>query len=145
MAEPDTQRRLFHSPSHHLASKMPPKASFRVKLPRKQKENDLLHPPMNTSFALPGTLAERKLERKSQRESNFKIQKTRLTEWDLNLNAPGTSAPLSQSSTTFAFGMPTPLTPLSMLDTVHIVESEECMEMPGSVQAAWKNSENLQL
>lgn len=100
---------------------------------------------MNTSFALPGTLAERKLERKSQRESNFKIQKTRLTEWDLNLNAPGTSAPLSQSSTTFAFGMPTPLTPLSMLDTVHIVESEECMEMPGSVQAAWKNSENLQL
>lgn len=36
-------------------------------------------------------------------------------------NAPSTSAPLGQSSTTFAFGMPTPLTPLnSMLDTVHI-------------------------
>ena len=36
-------------------------------------------------------------------------------------NAPSTSAPLGQSSTTFAFGMPTPLTPLnSVLDTVHI-------------------------
>ena len=34
---------------------------------------------LNTSFALPGTLTERKLERKSQRESNFDIQKTGIT------------------------------------------------------------------
>jgi hypothetical protein len=124
---------------------MPPKPSFRVKLPPKQKENDFLDPPMNTSFALPGTLAERKLERKSQRESNFNIQKTRLTKWDLNLNAPSTSAPPSQSlsSTAFAFGMPTPKTPLSMLDTAHMVESEEYMETLES--AAWEDSENVPL
>ena len=45
---------------------MPPKASFRVKLPSKQQLEDF-----RTSFALPGTLAERKLQRKFQRESNF--------------------------------------------------------------------------
>ena len=71
---------------------MPPKASFRVKLPPKQLENSHLHPPATTSFALPGTLAEKKLQRKSQRESKFDsshIQKTRLSEWNLNL--PSTS------------------------------------------------------
>ena len=123
---------------------MPPKPSFRVKLPPKQKENDSLHSPMIISYALPGTLAARKLERKSQREPNFIVQKTRLTEWNLNLNAPCTSAPLIQSSTTFAFGMPTPQTPL--LDTaVHMVESESYLEMPDSAQAAWEDSEKAQL
>ena len=122
---------------------MPPKASFRVKLPPKQKENDSLHSPTIISYALPGTLAARKLERKSQREPNFIVQKTCLTEWNLNLNAPSTSAPLIQSSTTFAFGMPTPL---SMLDTeVHVVESESYLEMPDSAQAAWEESEKVQL
>ena len=122
---------------------MPPKPSFRVKLPPKQKENDSLHSPMIISYALPGTLAARKLERKSQRESNFIVQKTRLTDWNLNLNAPSTSAPLIQSSTKFAFGMPTPL---SMLDTeVHVVESESYVEMPDSAQAAWEDSEKAQL
>jgi hypothetical protein len=64
-----------------------------VKLPPKQQENVLLQPPMTTSFALPGTSAERKLQWKSQRESNFNslhVQKTRLAEWDLN--APSTGA-----------------------------------------------------
>ena len=123
---------------------MPPKALFRVKLPPKQKENDTLQSPMNINFALPGTLAARKIERKLQRESNFKVQKTRLSEWNLNLNAPSTSAPLIQSSTTFAFGMPTPQTPL--LDTaVHMVESESYVEMPDSAQAAWEDSESVQL
>ena len=118
---------------------MPPKASFRVKPPPKQQENVSLHPPMTTSFALPGTLAERKLQQKSQRESNFKVQKTRLSEWDLN--APSTSALPTQSSTTIAFGMPTPQTPSSLLDTSRMVESEAYMERLDS--AAWE--ENVQL
>jgi hypothetical protein len=122
------ERRLFHSPSRHLAYTMPPKASFRVNLPPKQQENVPLHPPTTTSFALPGTLAERKLQRKSQREANFNglnVQKARLSEWDLNV--PSTSAPPSQSATTIAYGMPTPRTPLRLLD-VDPMEAEAYME-----------------
>jgi hypothetical protein len=117
---------------------MPPKASFRVKLPTKQRENVALPPPTTTSFALPGTLAERKLQRKSQWESNFNslhVQKTRLAEWDLN--TPSTSAP--STTTQIAFGMPTPQTPLSLLDMGHTVESEAYMER----LEYWE--ENLQL
>ena len=58
---------------------------------------------MTTSFALPGTVAERKLQWKSHRESSFNsshIHKTRLAEWDLNV--PSTGALLTQSSTTIA-------------------------------------------
>jgi hypothetical protein len=108
---------------------MPLKASFRVKLPPKQPENVSLHPPTTTSFSLPGTLAERKLQRKSQRESifnSFNVQKTRLSEWDLN--TPSTSAPPSQSATTFAYGMPTPQTPLHLLDVDHAMEAEAYVE-----------------
>ncbi|KAF8955296.1 hypothetical protein BDZ97DRAFT_1858583, partial [Flammula alnicola] len=69
------------------------------------------------SFALPGTLAEDKLLRRSQRESTFQcsnIQKTRLSEWDLSIS---NTAPLpGPSSTSIAYGMPTPQTPLNMLD-----------------------------
>ena len=93
---------------------MPPKASFRVKLPPRQQENAPLQPLTTTSFALPGTAAERKLQRKSQQESSFHVQKTHLSKWDLNM--PATSAQPSQSSTTVAYGMPTPETPLSLPD-----------------------------
>ena len=92
------------------------------------KENASLHSLIDTvaSFALPSTMAERKLQRKSQRDPNFNIQKTCLAK--LDLNSPSTSALLTQSSTTIAFGIPTLRTLLSMLDTVHMVESEEYME-----------------
>jgi hypothetical protein len=118
---------------------MPLKPSFRVKLPPKQQENAPLHPPMTTSFALPGTLAERKAQRKSQRELNFNsshVQKTRLAEWDLN--TPSTSASLLRSSTTIVYGMPTPQTPLSLLDTGH---SESYVEVSDS--AGWKEAHAL--
>ena len=109
---------------------MPPKASFRVKLPPKEQENVSLHPPTATSFALPGTLAERKLQWKSQRESNFNslnVQRAHLSEWDLN--APTTSSPLSQSVTTIAYGMPTPQTLLHRPDMAHTVGTEEYVEI----------------
>src|SRR6266508_5574600 len=69
-----------------------------------------------TSFALPGTVAESKLQWKSQRESSFNrsnIQKTSLATWDLNTSI--SSLP-NQSSTMFAHGMPTPQTPLTTLN-----------------------------
>src|SRR5258708_22412959 len=91
---------------------MPSKPSFRVKLSAKQQENFPPPLPTTTSFALPGTSADTKLQRKSERESNFKsshIQKTRLAKWDLNTSS------LPNHSTMFTYGMPTPQTQLNSL------------------------------
>jgi len=104
---------------------MPPKPTFRVKLSATQQENVPLPTPTMTSFALPGTLAEDKLRRKSQRESSFnnsKILKTRLSEWNLNLSSAG---PLSDSITTsIANGMPTSQTPWNTVGLGPIIELE---------------------
>lgn len=91
---------------------MPPKLSFRVKLSGKQQENLPPNPPTTTTFALPGTIADNKLQRKLQRQSTFNslgIQKSRLAEWDVNL-PPSTSALSAQNSTMIAYGLPTPET-----------------------------------
>ena len=84
---------------------MPPKPSFRVRLSSSQHEENAPAPTSMTMFALPGSLAEDKLR------SN--IQKTRLSKW--NLNIPGHSFLPGPSSTSIAYGMPTPQTPLNML------------------------------
>ena len=133
------QRRLFHSPSHHLAYQMPPKPSFQVKLPPKQQGNNPLYPPTITSFALPGTLAERNLQRKSrQQKSNLKsfhVQKTRLVDWNLNAPSTTTSAPPSQSWTTISHGMSTSQIPLRLLDMGRTVETEEYAERVDCAQS----------
>ncbi|KAF8803516.1 hypothetical protein BYT27DRAFT_7195352 [Phlegmacium glaucopus] len=114
---------------------MPPKPSFRVNLSAKQQENVPLQPPTMTSFALPGTLADRKLQRKSQQElsfNSFHIQKTRLSAWDLNASPP------NQSSTMITYGMPpTPQTPLSSLEMGQM-EAEAYVERVNSV--AWEDT-----
>ncbi|KAF8957735.1 hypothetical protein BDZ97DRAFT_1844894 [Flammula alnicola] len=105
---------------------MPPKPSFRVKLSLSQQEN--VSGATSTtmmSFALLGTLAEDedKLLRKSQREPTFQssnVQKTRLSDWDLNIS--NTAPLLDPSSTSIAYGMPTPQTPLNMLDLGYAME-----------------------
>ncbi|KIJ95733.1 hypothetical protein K443DRAFT_11181 [Laccaria amethystina LaAM-08-1] len=115
---------------------MPPKASFRVKFPPRQQENAPLQPPTTTSFALPGTLEKQKLQWKSQQGSSsngLHVRKTHLSKWDLNM--PATSAQPSQSSTTVAYGMPTPQTPLSLLDIDVTMETEAHMDRGG--YAAW--------
>jgi len=105
---------------------MPPKPSFRVKLSGKQQENLPPNLPTTTTFALPGTIADNKLQRKLQRQSTFNslgIQKSRLTEWDVNL-PPSTSALSIQNSTTIAYDLPTPDTLLNPLD----LEMDDAME-----------------
>ena len=77
---------------------MPPKPSFRVKLSSSRHENALV--PLSTiTFALPGTLVEEKLLRRLQIEWRSKIQKTRLSEWNLNISnqssLPGPSSLLN--------------------------------------------------
>ena len=87
-----------------------------------------------TRFTLPG-LAE------ITTRSKLNVQKTRLAK--LDLNSLSSSALLSQSSTTIAFGILTLWTLLNMLDMVHMVESEEYMERLHS--ADWEVLENVQL
>jgi hypothetical protein len=105
---------------------MPPKPSFRVKLSGKQQENLPPNPPTTTTFALPGTIADNKLQRKLQRQSTFNslgIQKSRLDEWDVNLLS-STSALSIQNSTTIAYGLPTPETLLNPLEIDDAMETE---------------------
>ena len=113
---------------------MPPKASFRVNLSEYQKEN--APPlPLTTSFALPGTLADVKFRRKSQRElgfSNSQIQKTRLATWDFNISTQ--HALPNQSSTMFTNGMPTPQTPPRTLEMGYTMEAD------GASYAAWEET-----
>ena len=77
-----------------------PKPLFQVQLHEKQKENDPLHLPTTTSFALPGTLAESKVKRKLQLwELTFNsshIQKTHLAAWDLNISNTVINRPVRQ-------------------------------------------------
>jgi hypothetical protein len=97
------------------------KPSFRVKLSSSQHENA---PPQTSTviFALPGTLAEEKMLRRSRNESRSKVQKTRLSDWNLNISDHDTSSsslPYPSSTTTsIAYGMPTPLaqTPLDIFE-----------------------------
>ena len=116
---------------------MPPKPLFRVKVSTKQQENVPVQLPVMTSFALPGTVAESKLQRKSQRESSFNrsnIQKTSLATWDLNTSI--SSLP-NQSSTMFAHGMPTPQTPLTSLGMGHTMETDGYVE---TANCAWEDT-----
>jgi hypothetical protein len=126
----------FHSSSHCWPYKMPPKASFRVKIPPRQQENAPLQPPTTTSFALLGTLAKQKLQWKSQQGSSsndFHFGKTNLSKWDLNM--PATSSQPNQSSRTVAYGMPTAQTPLSLPDIDLTMETKAHMDKGG--YAAW--------
>lgn len=84
------------------------------------------------------TLAERKFQRKSQQGSSsngLHVRKAHLFKWDLNM--PATSAQPSQSSTTVAYGIPTPQTPLSLPDMDVTMETEAHMDRGG--YAAWDN------
>jgi len=115
---------------------MPPEASFQVKLPPRQQENAPLQTLTTMTFALPGTLAEQKLQWKLQQGSSsnsFHVQKTHLSKWDLNM--PATSAQPSQSLMTVAYGMPTPQIPLSLPDMHLTMETRVHMDRGGN--AAW--------
>ena len=100
--------RSFFCLSFNIIYTMSSKPSFRVKL-GKQQENLPPNPPTTTTFALPGTIADNKLQRKLQQQSTFNslhIQKSRLAEWSVGL-PPSTSAQSIQNSTTIAYGLPT--------------------------------------
>ncbi|KAF8954830.1 hypothetical protein BDZ97DRAFT_1862647 [Flammula alnicola] len=122
---------------------MPPKPSFKVKISANEKENVSLPSSSTMSFALPGTLAEDKLLRKSQRESSFNssnVSKTRLSEWDLNVSNAG---PLpAQSSTSIAYGMPTPQTPWNLLDIGHTMDLETGVYNDVVGRVGWTASED---
>ncbi|KAF8950849.1 hypothetical protein BDZ97DRAFT_1865324 [Flammula alnicola] len=90
------------------------------------------------SFALPGTLAEDKLLRRSQRESTFQssnIQKMRLSEWDLSVS---NTAPLpGPSLTSIAYGMLAPQTPLNMVDFGYAMESDRGRQQCSRLDGFW--------
>ena len=105
---------------------MPPKPSFQVKLSGKQQENLPPNPLTTTTFALPGMIADNKLQWKLQWQSTFNslgIQKSRLDEWDVNF-LPSTSALSIQNSTTIAYGLPTLETLLNPLEIGDAMETE---------------------
>ena len=91
---------------------MPPKALFHVKL-QKTQEKDPIPSSIMATFALPGTESEAKVLRK-ERQFNFIISKSRLSDW--NLNIPNQQTLPSQSSTSILHGMPTPQTPMSSVE-----------------------------
>jgi hypothetical protein len=66
------------------------------------------------------------------------IHKTRLAEWDLNVPSTGTLP--TQSSTTIEYGMPTPRTPLNLLDMGYMVEKAEAY-MERADCAAWDSED----
>ena len=127
----------FFAPHCIVLCTMPPKPLFRVKVSTKQQENVPVQLPVMTSFTLPGTVAESKLQQKSQRESSFNrsnIQKTSLATWDLNTSI--SSLP-NQSSTMFAHGMPTPQTLLTSLGMGHTMETDGYVE---TANCTWEDT-----